>query len=160
MKNKRVWLVIAAITVVILGAIVYAVGNKDRMPSYSQQNTFTNTNTTPNNKASSTSDTTSGKYVDYSADAFAQAEGRRWLFFHAGWCPQCRALEKNIQESGVPDGVTIFKVDYDSETSLKKKYGVTLQTTIVETDENGNEIKKFVAYDNPTVGAVVNALGQ
>lgn len=90
-------------------------------------------------------------YVPYSDKGVAAASGIRILFFHASWCPQCRALEEDIQQRGVPDGITIFKVDYDNAQDLRKKYGVTLQTTVVKVDETGKLISKFTPYQKPTL---------
>ena len=99
-----------------------------------------------------------GKYVDYSEAAVAEASGTRLLFFHAPWCPQCRALEKSIKESTLPGDLTIFKVDYDTNQALRQKYGVTIQTTVVKIDEKGNLVEKYVAYDDPTYQNVANNL--
>lgn len=99
-----------------------------------------------------------GSYVDYTEDSFASTTGTRLLFFHAPWCPQCRALDASIKTSEVPGGVTIFKVDYDSNQPLRAQYGVTLQTTVVKTDEKGNKISSYVAYDEPTFQSVKQAL--
>jgi thiol-disulfide isomerase/thioredoxin len=101
---------------------------------------------------------TPGAYVEYSDDAIAQAEGRVLLFFHAPWCPQCRSVESDILAQGVPDGVTIIKVDYDSRQDLRQQYGVTLQTTFVEVDAAGSELQKHVAYDDPHLDAVIAAM--
>ena len=102
---------------------------------------------------------TKGSYIDYSDKAIANTSGTKLLFFHAPWCPQCRALDKSIVAGPIPDGVTIIKVDYDSNQSLRKKYGVTLQTTLVRVDDSGNLIKKYVAYESPNLSAVIkNAL--
>lgn len=95
-----------------------------------------------------------GAYVDYSADVVANTKGTKILFFHASWCPQCQKLEADIKQSGVPSGVTIIKIDYDNSQSLRQQYGVTLQTTMVLIDDNGRLIKKFVAYDEPSLEAV------
>lgn len=87
-----------------------------------------------------------GSYVTYSADKLAMAEtGDVVLFFHASWCPSCRALNSDIEKnlSRIPAGVTILKTDYDKETDLKKKYGVTTQHTLVQVDKDGNLIKKW-----------------
>lgn len=97
-------------------------------------------------------------YVEYSDDAIAQAEGRVLLFFHAPWCPQCRSIEDDILDDGVPEGLTIIKVDFDSRQDLRQQYGVTLQTTFVEVDAEGNELQKHVAYDDPYLDAVVAAM--
>lgn len=102
---------------------------------------------------------TPGSYVDYSDAALAAAEGTPILFFHAPWCAQCRALEADILAAGVPEGVTILKVDYDSRQDLRQKYGVTLQTTLVVVDEQGEKTDMHVAYEEPNVAAITAALG-
>lgn len=98
-----------------------------------------------------------GSYTPYSAEAFANAKGKRLLFFHASWCPQCRKLEADIIKTKLPDGVTIFKVDYDTATSLRQKYAVTLQTTVVNVDQSGEPINKIVAYDDPSYATLQRA---
>ena len=44
---------------------------------------------------------------------------------------------------GVPAGLTVVSVDYDSATDLRKQYGVTVQHTFVQVDEAGAELAKF-----------------
>jgi thiol-disulfide isomerase/thioredoxin len=99
-----------------------------------------------------------GQYVDYSPELVSSTPGEKLLFFHAPWCSQCQALEEDIEASGVPDGVTIFKVDYDSNQDLRQQYGVTIQTTMVKVDDNGDEIESYVAYEDPTLDNVSAAL--
>jgi len=99
-----------------------------------------------------------GAYLPYDQEAVSKAIGTKILFFHAPWCPQCRDLDKDITAKGVPDGVLIFKVDYDTNQTLRKKYGVTLQTTFVLIDDEGKLVKKVVAYDEPTFETVKDAL--
>ena len=101
--------------------------------------------------------TNPGVYETYSDIKFAEAKGKRLLFFHAPWCPQCRQLDADLLKSKLPDNVTIFKVDYDSSTALRQKYGVTLQTTIVNVDQNGAMINKIVAYDQPSYATIQKA---
>lgn len=87
-----------------------------------------------------------GTYEAYAQEKLARAEtGDVVLFFHASWCPTCRALSADIEKnaSAVPPGVSILKVDYDSQTELKKKYGVTYQHTLVQVDKDGNLIRKW-----------------
>lgn len=87
-----------------------------------------------------------GSFETYSADKLARAEtGDVVIFFHASWCPSCRGLSSSIEGSlkSIPEGVTILKADYDKETELKKKYGVTSQHTLVQVDKDGNMIKKW-----------------
>ncbi|MDF2461536.1 MAG: thioredoxin [Candidatus Saccharibacteria bacterium] len=95
-----------------------------------------------------------GQYTEWKSDSLSKTSGTRVLFFHAPWCPQCRALDKSIKEGKVPNGVTIFKVDYDSNQALRQKYGVTIQTTMVRVDADGNLAEKYVAYESPTLEAV------
>jgi thiol-disulfide isomerase/thioredoxin len=101
-----------------------------------------------------------GQYVEYSPELVASTPGDKLLFFHADWCSQCVSLEGDIESSGVPDGVTIFKVDYDSNQDLRQQYGVTIQTTVVKVDDNGEMIDSYVAYEDPTLDNVTAALLQ
>lgn len=90
--------------------------------------------------------TSAGSYEPYAAEKIAMAAtGDVVLFFHASWCPTCRALSSDIEANtaAIPAGVTILKTDYDAETDLKKKYGVTTQHTLVQVDEEGALIKKW-----------------
>lgn len=103
--------------------------------------------------------TENDRYVAYSEAGVKNTDGRKLLFFHAPWCPQCNALEADIESNGVPEGFTIFKVDYDSATALKQRYSVTIQTTVVEVNKDGRQLKKTVPYDNPTMDYVLNELG-
>lgn len=87
------------------------------------------------------------QYVEYTPDVFASnAQNTRVLFFHATWCPTCKAADTEIS-SGVdqlPQGVVVIKVDYDSQTDLKSKYNIVAQHTFVIIDQDGNEITKWV----------------
>lgn len=88
----------------------------------------------------------SGSYQVFSADKIAMAAtGDVVIFFHASWCPSCRGLNSDIEKNinAIPAGITILKADYDKETELKKKYGVTYQHTLVQVDKDGNMIKKW-----------------
>lgn len=160
--SRKSWIIIAVIAVVVGAGFTYVLVDDDMSTPYTQTTSpsTANEDAQKTNEPASAENTTAGQYIDYSASALADANGRKWLFFYAPWCPQCRALESDIKSKGVPSGITILKVDYDSETSLKKKYGVTLQTTIVEVNDSGELVEKYVAYDDPTLDAVVKALGE
>jgi thioredoxin 1 len=93
-----------------------------------------------------------GLYTDYSAVAVDQAlaDGKKVaFFFHATRCPSCRKLDKNIENdlTVIPSDTVLFKVDYDRNTELKRKYEVTSQHTIVLIDANQALIKKSM-WDN------------
>jgi thiol-disulfide isomerase/thioredoxin len=72
--------------------------------------------------------TAPGAYLtkaEYQEQAAAREGTTVVYFFHADWCPSCRATEAAIAADGVPDGLTVVKVDFDSETDLRKEYGIT-----------------------------------
>ena len=98
-----------------------------------------------------------GSYEAYSSEkvAMASATHQVVLFFRAGWCPSCRAVDADIKAnmSKIPASLTILDVDYDNSTALKQKYGVTYQHTFVQVDSNGNLIKKWSG--SPTLSALV-----
>ena len=96
-----------------------------------------------------------GEYADYSADKVAAADGKVVLDFYADWCPSCRALDKDItaNASDIPGDVTILKVDFDAETDLKKKYGVTQQHTLVQITSAGEQVAKWVG--SPTLDSLL-----
>lgn len=157
MKSNRAWVIVVAIIAVIIAAFAYiALYRPDKKIADTQQPPTSTRSETPETTA-----TTSGKYIEYTAQSFAAAkDARRLLFFHAPWCPQCRALEQSIMSSGVPQNTIIFKVDYDTASELKKRYSVTLQTTVVEVNGSDELKKKIVAYDDPSLDFVLKALEQ
>lgn len=84
-------------------------------------------------------------YTVYSPEALAAAvadDKKAVIFFHASWCPTCKAASEDFQANSnqIPSDVTILKADYDAETELKKKYGVVMQDTFVQVDNNGDAI--------------------
>lgn len=96
-----------------------------------------------------------GRYLDYEDGVIEATAGPKALFFHASWCPKCRALDEDLRAAGAPAGLTVFKVDYDSRTDLRQRYGVTLQTTIVFVDDSGEKVSSVVLYDDPSVESLV-----
>lgn len=95
-----------------------------------------------------------GGYREYAADQLSFAKsGHVVLFFHAPWCPTCRAADADITAKAgtIPSDVLILKTDYDTNTELKKKYGVTYQHTFVEVDENGTLIQKWSGGELDTI---------
>lgn len=100
----------------------------------------------PPKQESSTPATPAGAYLDwseYDADRAAYAQSDVVLFFHASWCPDCRATDESLVTGGVPDGLTVVKVDFDDSTDLRRQYGVTIQHTFVLVEPDGNQLKKW-----------------
>ena len=162
--NKRVLAIVVVLVVLIGGAgavLAFArLGAPEAAPAASQptDDPTAEPSAEPSGEAPAETGSTAGAYVVYSDTAIAQADGRVLLFFHAPWCPQCRSIEADIEAQGVPDGVTIIKVDYDSHQDLRQQYGVTLQTTFVEVDASGAGLQNYVAYDDPHLDAVIAAM--
>lgn len=104
-----------------------------------------------NEDSSINSDTSalSTRYVDYSAENLVKARannGRPVLWFAAlRWCPSCQAADKDFRANfdKVPKDVTILKVDYDHDSAMKQKYGITVQDTFIQVDSQGEEIIRW-----------------
>ena len=89
-----------------------------------------------------------GSYItlaDYEADKSAYSSTDVVLFFNAAWCSTCKEARDNIEAdlAGIPSGLTIVVVDFDTATDLRQKYGVTVQHTFVQIDADGNELAKW-----------------
>jgi thioredoxin 1 len=143
--NKNIGIMVAVVVVIGIGA--FAITNKE-------VGEIIENNITPapvlNQETSETvkvaNPASIGSYEIYSPEKLAYADsGDVILFFHATWCPSCRALDADINKnlSNIPAGVVILKTDYDKEVDLKKKYGVTYQHTLVQVDSQGNMLKKW-----------------
>lgn len=90
------------------------------------------------------------KLVQYSADTDLPAlakNGKTVVFFFATWCPNCILTLTELSEkwADVDPDVTVVIADYDQETDLKAKYGVTYQDTFVLLDHEANSAKLWNA---------------
>lgn len=155
--KSRSTLIILGIVLIIGGAFAYLYMTK---PKDTQTNNTSapaenpQPQSQPQAQPQPASTSKPGVYTSYTENSIPSTQGTKVLFFHAPWCPQCRQLDASIKAGQVPDNVTIFKVDYDSNQSLRQKYGVTIQTTLVRVDDSGNLVKRYVAYDAPTLQAI------
>lgn len=149
--NKNIGIVLGMIVIVGVGYFAFSGGKTE---TKNVEGEISNTMLVPGSNISemvveiekNTPTTRVGSYEAYSTEKIAMAAtGDVVLFFHASWCPSCRMLSGNITKNlaSIPDGVTILKTDYDKETELKKKYGVTSQHTLVQVDKDGTMIKKW-----------------
>lgn len=159
--NKRSLVVIVLSSVILLAVVGYVIFRQstDEVGEVTSAGVeATSQPTTPETDLDSADPP--GLYVAYTDQDFSQrSDKRRLLFFHAQWCPQCRALDASIaSEMTLPEDVVIYKVDYDDRQDLRQKYGVTIQTTVVLVDENGDKTDSYVAYDTPDFASVERAL--
>lgn len=144
---------IASLVVVVLGTGIYLYlsNNSEKEKVVNSPRSVAVSTETPINDGSNTP---KGQYLDYTPNVISATAGTKILFFYAPWCSKCRALEADIKSKGVPSGVSIIKVDYDKNQSLRQKYGVTIQTTLVKIDDQGNLLEKYVSYEDPSLEAV------
>lgn len=70
------------------------------------------------------------------------SQGPAVLYFHADWCPVCRSTMTTFRARWpeVRPDITVILVDYDVETGLKQKYGVSYQNTFVQIGPRGERI--------------------
>lgn len=75
--------------------------------------------------------------MPFTADAFskAQASGKPVLVHvHANWCSVCRAQVPIIGELATQpkySGMTVLKVDFDSQKADVKRFGAQMQSTLI-----------------------------
>src|SRR3989344_7594978 len=66
------------------------------------------------------------------------------LFFWASWCPYCKTNDERLkkwEDDGLLD-FNAYKVNYDTESDLKNRYGVVNQDTHILIDGDGDEIRR------------------
>lgn len=169
MKRTTYYIGLGVIFVIILGATILLFPARSptstRLENFKKKDTDQSASPPPSTSTTTPSDKTTesktpGRYITYTEQSFTEAaKQERILFFHAPWCPQCRQLDTDIKKQQLPDNTVILKVDYDTNQTLRQKYGVTLQTTLVRVDAKGDKLKSIVAYNNPTYAAIKPELG-
>ena len=85
-------------------------------------------------------------YSEALVDSALKSGQKVAIFFHASWCPSCRALERTLTSnaSQIPQDTIILQANYDTETALKQKYGVTVQTTVITLKSDGSLDQKMI----------------
>lgn len=81
-------------------------------------------------------------YKVYSQEIFdeAMSNGKTVVLnFRATRCPTCTEVSNDMiaKQASLPADVVVLEVDYDIYTDLKEQYWVTVQTTFVIIDGNG-----------------------
>lgn len=156
-------LALVSVCFVLAGVFVLAMNNRTQVNQPDQETSLTSSTSSVGSVISpQTNATTRGDYLDYSEEALSTKIGnKRVLFFYANWCPSCRQQDAALKSATdqIPEGITIFKLNYDSEIALRQKHGVTTQHTFVQIDSNGDSLKKWNSlYNNNDVQSIVDML--
>ena len=85
----------------------------------------------------------STEYAVYSDEVIGNGK-ESVLFFHASWCPKCKANDGKLTSwyNSQEFGRSIYKIEFDDAGDLREKYGVTSQDTFILIDGDGNEISR------------------
>jgi thiol-disulfide isomerase/thioredoxin len=110
---------------------------------------------------SQNSDSMRGNYVsyqNYEQEVEKYQDSKVVMFFNAAWCSTCKIARDNFESSldQIPSDLTIVLVDFDNSDDLRKKYGITVQHTLVQIDANGESLKKWSG--STTIDQIVKAL--
>jgi thiol-disulfide isomerase/thioredoxin len=100
--------------------------------------------------------------LPFSRPAFdkALAEGRPVVVdFAASWCPTCKAqkpIVKALLNEPARQSLTLFVADFDKEEALKKRLGVTMQSTLIAF-KGGKEVARSTGQtDKAELGALLD----
>lgn len=87
-------------------------------------------------------------YTKFTQERYSELLGKKpfAIFFYASWCPDCVNMEKQIKKNieNLPKETVILKANYDTERKLKQDYGITIQSTVVVIDKNGNAMSTLL----------------
>lgn len=153
MVNK---IIIAVVVLALAGGTIFAFTGDDDSSDTTSSATFSNSAESVDQVESGdegVEDTArgSGEIMAYSETSLAESKTEdNIIFFHAVWCTVCNSVEKSLNATGVPEDVSIFKIDYDSDEgqALAEKYNIPIQYTMVQVDKSGNEITQWVNQFN------------
>jgi len=73
---------------------------------------------------------------------------KKLLYFTAHWCGPCKQLSPVMARLGLSGEMNIEKVDIDAQSEMAAQYNVKSIPTVVKLDGSGNEIGRFVGYQN------------
>lgn len=149
-SSKRILVVRSVCFTMILSLAAGACSSSTTTSDQSDETEQVSESTNPADAMPSSSvDTTSaGAYItlaDFQASQETYSESKVVLFFTATWCSTCEKARSNLESdlSAIPSDLTIVLVDFDSETALKRQYGITVQHTFVQIDTDGSELAKW-----------------
>lgn len=74
-------------------------------------------------------------------EAFSRGD-RVGLYFEANWCANCKLIKDELIEKGIPSWATLFTLDFDQRSDLRKQYEIMNVHTLIIIDQDGNLIAK------------------
>jgi len=98
---------------------------------------------------------------DQAAFNEAQKAGKPILVWvHAPWCPVCREQAKTIARVTAGPAyrdMQVFRIDYDTQTSLWQKFGATMQSTVIAYHGRRETARIAHETDDAKVAAVIRS---
>ncbi len=151
--NKKITFALSAIMLLVLTWCGTQVDNTSSTNNSSSNVAQEQTVKTEKKAASAYDDfsTAPTAYRQYNGQDLSKLWKETVLYFSQESCGTCQKTDADLKsQESLPDGVSILKVDYDTETELNKKYGVTTKHTFVLVDQNGNKIAKEMGLATTT----------
>jgi len=113
-------------------AIIPVLASCTPAPGSTDMNTNSNSDTPA-------AEVSTSMYKTFTASAEEAVKGNEpyVLFFHFAWCSTCKALDKDLTAQASDLKGTVLKADFDADTELKAKYGVTTQHSILFFNKEG-----------------------
>lgn len=100
----------------------------------------------------SSSSAVDGAYLDFATcdptTLHQRTATTQVYFFHTDDCPTCQATDAALLNHGVPDGLTVFKVDLPTMPELADRFGVTQPGTFVQVDTGGKKVRSWTGSTN------------
>ncbi|MCB0911099.1 MAG: hypothetical protein KDB60_05715 [Propionibacteriaceae bacterium] len=97
---------------------------------------------------------TTGAYLDFATcdplTLHSRTGTTQIYFFYADDCAWCTATDAELLAHGVPDGITVFRVDLPSMPELADRYGVTAPGTFVQVDPSGAKVRSWTGSRDGT----------
>jgi thioredoxin 1 len=88
---------------------------------------------------------TSKNYIIYNGSGLEGIKNQRVIyFFNALWSQPDQEATRNFRKdlSAIPKDMTVISIDYDKYPELTTRYGVTIQQTFIQVDENQKAIQR------------------
>lgn len=163
MTNKHItYILLALLVIIVIGFFATQTTNNQSGTNGNRQSNYPPTNTNVDNNEAAEQNTATpspDRFKDYDAEQIANSDAEHIiLFFHANWCPSCKALEEDIKanQASIPDNMEIYKVSFDTATELKSRYGVRVQHSLLEINQNG-EAESTILHSS-TLASLVNSI--